>query len=168
MGIRVRVLSRLILAAGFALAAGCSEWLPDLNPLPPSNDPSLAHTSLLRPGEIGNPTGQIVRMEILPVEATCPTQTPQILIATVHDQNGLPCRDCRVEWRLEGSGEIVAVDEGGGANGKGQRINRNTAISYTASREHNVTRDRRADDGILIRAGQTMCVISSAEAGDSR
>ena len=39
MRIPIQALSRLLLAACLALAAGCSEWLPDLNPLPPSGDP---------------------------------------------------------------------------------------------------------------------------------
>jgi uncharacterized repeat protein (TIGR01451 family) len=109
-----------------------------------------------------------VRLEVRPVQATNPVRSQHVLIATVYDAKGQPRRDRRVEWILEGKGSIIEVDESGCFPGRGYKEGTHYAVSYTNYREHRFTRGNGdpADD-FIVRPGQTWCVITAAEEGDS-
>ncbi|MFN4260442.1 MAG: hypothetical protein ACK4RK_14200 [Gemmataceae bacterium] len=109
------------------------------------------------------------RLEVRPLESTNPVQTQHVLIATVYDAEGNPLRKRRVEWMLEGVGNIVEVDEAGLFPGRGYKVDNKYAVSYTAYKEQRITRgnDDPTDD-IVIRPGQTWCVITSAVEGDTK
>jgi uncharacterized repeat protein (TIGR01451 family) len=80
----------------------------------------------------------------------------------------VPRRDRRVEWMLEGSGNIIEVDESGFFPGRGYKVDNRYAVSYTSYKEHRITRgNQNPNDDFVIRPGQTWCVISSAIEGDS-
>ena len=48
---------------------------------------------------------------VRPPEGASPVRSQVVLIATVYDEKGQPRRNRRVEWMLEGAGNIVEVDE---------------------------------------------------------
>ncbi len=108
------------------------------------------------------------RLEVRPIESTNPVQTQHVIIATVYDEQGKPRRHRRVEWMLEGNGNIVEVDESGFFPGRGYKVDNKYAVSYTDYKEHKITRGNgNPNDDFIIRPGQTWCVISSAVEGDS-
>jgi uncharacterized repeat protein (TIGR01451 family) len=108
------------------------------------------------------------RIECYPLEATNPVHTQHVLIATVYDEKGQPRRDRRVEWMLEGVGQIVEVDESGLLPGRGYKVDNKYAVSYTSYFEHHISRrNGNPNDDFVIKPGQTWCVITSALEGDS-
>ncbi len=111
---------------------------------------------------------QTCRIECFPLEATNPVRTQHVLVATVFDEKGQPRRDRRVEWMLEGVGEIVEVDETGVYPDRGRKIDNHYAVSYTSFFEHRISRNNgNPNDDFVIQPGQTWCVITSAVEGDT-
>jgi uncharacterized repeat protein (TIGR01451 family) len=109
-----------------------------------------------------------IRVEVRPLDAANPVHTQHVLIATVYDCNGKPLRDRRVEWMLEGVGNIVEVDESGCFPGRGYKVDSRYAVSYTDYCEHTITRgNKNPNDDFTIRPGQTWCVVTSAMEGDT-
>jgi uncharacterized repeat protein (TIGR01451 family) len=109
-----------------------------------------------------------VRMEVRPLDAANPVHTQHVLIATVLDCQGNPLRSRRVEWLLEGVGNIIEVDESGVFPGRGYKVDGKYAVSYTDYTEHTITRgNKNPNDDFTLRPGQTWCVISSAMEGDT-
>lgn len=91
-----------------------------------------------------------------------------MLIATIYDEKGQPRRNRRVEWMVEGSGNIVEVDESGFFPGRGYKVDNKYAVSYTDYCEHRITRGNdNPNDDFMIRPGQSWCVITSAVEGDT-
>src|SRR5262245_59371017 len=108
------------------------------------------------------------KLVVRPVESCGPAQTQHVLIATVYDEKGQPRRGRRVEWMVEGAGNIVEVDESGIFNGRGYKVDNKYAVSYTDYCEHRITRGNdNPNDDFVIRPGQSWCVISSAVEGDT-
>jgi uncharacterized repeat protein (TIGR01451 family) len=108
------------------------------------------------------------RVEVRPLEATSPVRRHYVLIATVYDDKGEPRRNRRVEWMLEGAGNIIEVDESGFFPGRGYKVDNKYAVSYTDYVEHHVTRGNDdPNDDFVIRPGQSWCVVSSAVEGDT-
>ncbi|HEY1861742.1 MAG TPA: hypothetical protein VGG61_15385, partial [Gemmataceae bacterium] len=157
-----------LLATALSLPLGCAELGIEPISRPIFGDRAPVKTTAAKSPAKTAPSNSTIQMEILPVEATSPLQTPQILIATVHDQRGWPCRNCRIDWKLVGAGEIVAVDESGAAEGRAQRLDANNAVSYTESAERHVSRNGDAATGFLVKPGQSWCVITSSLPGDSQ
>src|SRR5262245_9543440 len=137
--------------------------------------------SLLPTGDIirthGKPPGRgyfsdfdphACRLEVRPMEGCVPVRVQQVLIATIYDEKDQPRRKRRVEWIVEGPGNIVEVDESGYLPGRGYKVDNKYAVSYTDYREHTIDRgnDNPADD-FCIRPGQSWCVISSAVEGQT-
>ena len=69
-----------------------------------------------------------------------PVRTQHVIIATIYDEKGVPRRARRVEWMLEGAGNIVEVDESGIFPGRGYKVDNKYAVSYTSYKEHRITR----------------------------
>lgn len=106
-------------------------------------------------------------LEVRPLEATNPVRTQQLFIATVYDDKGVPRRNRRVDWVLEGAGAIVKVDDSG-LLFRGHKIDSRSAVSYTAFSEHLHTRGNLdPGDDFMIRPGQTWIMVSSAVEGDT-
>jgi len=109
------------------------------------------------------------RLEVRPLQSTNPVQTQQLLIATVYDEHDQPRRRRRIEWIVEGAGNIVEVDESGLFGGRGYKVDNKYAVSYTDHCEHTFTRGNLdPNDDFTIRPGQSWCVISSAVEGDTQ
>ena len=154
----------------FALA-GCyggshnPSYFPDVFPF---GDIVRTHAKPSGPGYYGDFDKHACRIECYPLEATNPVHTQHVLIATVFDDTGKPRRDRRVEWMLEGVGQIVEVDESGLLPGRGYKVDNKYAVSYTSYFEHHVSRNNgNPNEDFVIQPGQTWCVITSALEGDS-
>lgn len=100
--------------------------------------------------------------------ATAPLGSQIILVATVYDKDGTPRRDRRVEWMIEGPGNIVEVDESGVTAGRGYKVDNKYAVSYTSYIPKTITRgnDDPKDD-VAVEPGQTFVVITSAIPGET-
>jgi uncharacterized repeat protein (TIGR01451 family) len=161
----------LLLAAGLGLLSGCfgvsqnPSYFPHLLP---TGDIIRTHAKPPGFGYFADSDPHAHRLEVRPLDATNPVQTRHVLIATIYDEKGLPRRNRRVEWMLEGVGNIVEVDESGFFPGRGYKVDNKYAVSYTDYCEHRITRgNTNPNDDFMIRPGQTWCVISSAVEGDT-
>src|SRR5262249_51227571 len=144
----VRSCRRRVLLAILAVIAGAGTALT-LGPLPRLDTSAQAAANAAS-----------WRLEVRPLESTNPIRTQQLLIATVYDEKGVPRRNRRVEWVLEGAGAIVKVDESGFLF-HGHKIDSRSAITYTAFSEHLHTRGNLdPSDDFMIRPGQTWIMIS--------
>lgn len=172
MGRRIQEVGRkLLLAAGISLLPGCfgvnqnpsyfPHWLP-------TGDIIRTHAKPPGPSYFSNFDPHAARLEVRPLESTNPVRTQHVLIATVYDEKGIPRRNRRVEWMVEGVGNIVEVDESGVFPGRGYKVDNKYAVSYTDYCEHRITRGNTdPNDDFVIRPGQTWCVVSSAVEGDT-
>lgn len=108
------------------------------------------------------------KLELTPTNASARPGGQQVLVATVYDKDGVPRRKRRVEWIIEGPGNIVELDESGVMPGRGYKVDNKYGVSYTDYFEHTITRgnDDPRDD-FTIRPGQTWCVITSAVEGQT-
>jgi uncharacterized repeat protein (TIGR01451 family) len=167
-----RNLGRLVQSAALVAIAGClhgGSQNPSYFPyLLPTGDIVRTHAKPPGRGYFANFDPHAVRIEVRPLRATSPVRTQYLLVATVYDEDGQPRRKRRVEWMLEGVGNIVEVDESGFLNGRGYKVDNRYAVSYTDYLTHTVTRgnDNPADD-FTIYPGQTWCIITSATEGDT-
>ncbi|MFO0803126.1 MAG: hypothetical protein U0791_08410 [Gemmataceae bacterium] len=108
------------------------------------------------------------RLEVTPKDATAPLGSQIVLVATVYDKDGDPRRSRRVEWMLEGPGNIIEVDEAGLYAGRGYKVDNKYGVTYTSYTSHTITRgnDDPKDD-VELCPGQTFCVVSSAVPGET-
>jgi uncharacterized repeat protein (TIGR01451 family) len=162
-------LRRLTLCMLLGLA-GCNTSNPSYFPyLWPTGDANRTHAKPTGSGYFADFDPHARRLEVRPAETTAPVGQQCVLIATVYDEKDEPRRKRRVEWMVEGVGNIVEVDESGYMPGRGLKVENRYAISYTDYFEHTITRgnDNPADD-FVIRPGQSWCVITSAVPGDTK
>ncbi len=171
MGLGRERILRLLLAAGLCLLSGCFGVTQNPTYFPYmsfTGDIIQTHAKPVGYSYYGNYDPHAIKLEVRPLETTNPVRKQQILIATVYDEKGIPRRDRRVEWILEGVGNIVEVDESGCFAGRGYKVDNKYAVSYTEYHEHRFTRGNSdPNDDYVIRPGQTWCVISSAVEGDT-
>jgi uncharacterized repeat protein (TIGR01451 family) len=161
----------VLLAVSPALLAGCfgvsqnPSYFPHLLP---TGDIIRTHAKPPGPSYYTNFDPHAVRLEVRPLVGTNPVRTQLVLIATVYDEKGEPRRNRRVEWMVEGVGNIVEVDESGIFPGRGYKVDNHYAVSYTNYKEHRITRGNiNPSDDFVLRPGQSWCVISSAVEGDT-
>jgi uncharacterized repeat protein (TIGR01451 family) len=160
----------VLLTAGLAGAGGCSgvgqgPYFPSLMP----NDGG-ARTDAKTPWPSIFPEAgpRPVKVEVVPVDATNPVRTQHVLVATVLDENGRPCPRRRVEWMLEGVGNLIEVDDSGGSADRGTKRDNHYAVSFTAEGERRISRNNgNPNDDFVLRPGQTWCAVTSAVEGDS-
>jgi uncharacterized repeat protein (TIGR01451 family) len=168
-----RRLCLTLLAACLALtaAAGCFGVSQNPNYFPSilcDGDIIRTHAKPPGPAYFADFDPHACRVEVVPIEATNPVRTQHLLIATVFDEENKPRRGRRVEWMLEGVGNIIEVDESGVFPGRGYKVDNHYAVSYTDYKEHCVSRGTgNPNDDFVIQPGQSWCVISSAVEGDS-
>jgi uncharacterized repeat protein (TIGR01451 family) len=167
----VRRWGLVLLAAGLAWAGGCSGMTQTPYGLPgllPNSGVVQTHAKPAGPGYFTNFDPHACKIDILPADATNPVRSHHVLVATVTDENGQPRGGRRVEWMLEGVGNIIEVDESGYTSDRGYKTNNQYAVSYTCDLEHRISRNNgNPADDFVIRPGQTWCVVSSAVEGDS-
>ena len=108
-----------------------------------------------------------MRIEVRPAEVSTTVGKQLLLVATVYDENNKPHDHRRVEWKLEGPGILLAVDETGFPFYRGRKEDSKSAFSYTNTFEHEVPPNVENLLGRAILPGQTWCVISSAVEGQT-
>jgi uncharacterized repeat protein (TIGR01451 family) len=166
-------LPRTIALMVFAFAAlasdGCyavsqtSSYSPQSPPAPeiPADSPKAAdRTPNADPEQVG------VHVEVTALESAGPTKTQFLITAAVTDKYARPRRGRRVDWLVEGVGEVVEVDATGYPPVRGRKVDDHYGVSYTSYTEHTF----KADDGreVHIKPGRTWCVVTSAVEGDMR
>jgi uncharacterized repeat protein (TIGR01451 family) len=160
-----------LLAASLCLLSGCFGVTQNPSYFPyllPTGDIIQTHAKPVGAGYYADFDPHAVHLEVRPLESTDPVRTQHVILATIYDEKGQPRRARRVEWMVEGVGNIVEVDESGYFPGRGYKVDNKYAVSYTSYKEHRITRgNANPNDDFVIRPGQTWCVISSAVEGDS-
>ncbi len=167
----MRKLCLTVSAAAACLLSGCFGVSQNPSYFPyllPTGDIIRTHAKPPGSGYYANFDPHAVHLEVRPLESTNPVRTQHVIIATVYDETGMPRRDRRIEWMVEGVGNIVEVDESGYLPGRGYKVDNKYAVSYTTYKEHRITRgNSNPNDDFVIRPGQSWCVISSAVEGDT-
>jgi uncharacterized repeat protein (TIGR01451 family) len=164
-------LGSALAALALAFVSGCFGVSQNPSYFPfllPTGDIIRTHAKPPGLGYYSNFDKHACRIEVRPLDATNPVQTHHVLIATVYDANGKPRRNRRVEWMVEGVGDIIEVDESGYFPGRGYKVDNKYAVSYTNYHEHHISRgNANPNDDFVLRPGQTYCVIHSAVEGDT-
>jgi uncharacterized repeat protein (TIGR01451 family) len=164
-----RCLGLLLVAVCLGCTSGCFGFTQNPSYFPywlPTGDLIRTHAKPISPGYYANFDPHAVDLIVEPVTMTSQVGSQVVILATVRDEKGEPRRSRRVEWKAT-NGNIIEVDESGVFPGRGG-IEGNTAFSFTSYHEHRLTRGNatKADD-IMIRPGQTWCVVSSPVEGDT-
>jgi uncharacterized repeat protein (TIGR01451 family) len=163
----------LLIALGCAAAlasAGCFGGTQNPSSFPwllPSGDIIRTHAKPPGHGYFTDFDRHAKRLEVRPLTASMPVGKQLILLATVYDENDKPRRKRRVEWLLEGPGNIIEVDESGYLPGRGYKVDNKYAVSYTDFKEHCFPPGIDNPLAQVIRPGQTWCVVSSAVEGQT-
>src|SRR5262249_55695985 len=111
--------SSLLLAALAVCAGGCFSGNPSYFPyLLPPGDIQQTHAKPPGNGPYVNFDPYACRLEVRPQDTSHPVGGNHVVIATVYDASGAARRERRVEWMLEGAGQIVEVDESGCGQGR--------------------------------------------------
>jgi hypothetical protein len=172
--------AHVVLLSLLSGAAGCFGFAQNPSYFPyllPAGDIVQTHAKPISPAYYENFDPHAVRLELRPLkdvngqDVTNQVRTQHVLIATIYDEKDVPRRSRRVEWMIEGAGSIIEVDEAGVTGGRGYKVNNQYGVSYTAYCESRLSRsgnnkDKR-DGDVMIRPGQTWCVISAPVEGDT-
>jgi hypothetical protein len=132
----------------------------------PTGDIVHPHAGPIGPSYYENYDPHAVDLAVEPAAMTSQVGSQVIVLATVRDEKGVPRRNRRVDWLVTG-GHLVEVDESGFLNGRGANDG-TRGFSFTSIDEHRLTRGNtdKADD-VMIRPGQSWCVVSSPTEGDT-
>jgi hypothetical protein len=150
-------------------AAGCS-YNPGYFPyLLPPGPVQQTHAKPRGPGYFRDFDPKACRLDVKPGgQATAPLGSQIVLVATVYDKEGQPRRDRRVEWMIEGPGNIVEADESGLYAGRGYKVDNKYAVTFTSYIPKTITRGNTdPKDDVGIDPGQTFVVVSSAIPGET-
>src|SRR5260370_28361769 len=102
----------LLLAAGISLLPGCLGITQNPSYFPhllPTGDIIRTHAKPPGLGYFSNFDPHAIRLEVRPLESTNPVRTQHVLIATVYDEKRVPRHNRRVEWVVEGVGDLREV-----------------------------------------------------------
>lgn len=165
----------LLFALTVCALGGCNTHNPAYFPhyFFPFGDIVPTHAKPGGPGYFKNFDPHAVRIEVRPLgtsdnNTANQVRTQHVLLATVYDEDNQPRRSRRVEWMIDGVGNILEVDESGVFSGRGYKTNNKHAVSYTSHNEHRLNRGNSNNgDDFMVRPGQTWCTISSAVEGDT-
>jgi uncharacterized repeat protein (TIGR01451 family) len=160
----------LAIVAALALAlAGCA-YNPGYFPyLLPGGHIKQEHAKPRGHGYFKNFDPKACKLEVTPGPMiTAPVGSQVVLVGTVFDNDGQPRRSRRVEWMVDGPGNIVEADESGIYPGRGYKVDNKYAVSHTSYITKTITRgnDDPGDD-VIIEPGRTFCVLSSAVPGET-
>jgi hypothetical protein len=160
------LLTAILCAFGGLGCAGNPSYFPHLLPEGPI---TRTHAKPPGRGNFADFDPEAARLEVRPLRSTTPVGTQYLVIATVLDEKGKPRRKRRVEWMLEGAGNVVEVDESGYTAGRGYKVDNKYAVSYTDFFEHTITRgNNNSNDDFTIHPGQSWCIITSNVEGDTK
>ncbi|HSQ56275.1 MAG TPA: hypothetical protein VLM40_11095, partial [Gemmata sp.] len=150
-------------------ALGCSHnpgYFPYLLPGGPIVE---THAKPGGPGYFRDFDPKACKLQVTPnQQITAPLGSQIVLVGSVLDKDGEPRRSRRIEWLVEGPGNIVEADESGVFPGRGYKVDNKYAVTYTNYLHKTITRgnDDPGDD-VLLSAGQTFCVLTSDTPGET-
>ena len=159
-----------VLFAALALCApGCFGGSGNPSYFPywlPNGDVIRTHAKPIGPGYYADFDPHAIDLALEPQVMTSQVGSQVVVLATVRDGKGNPRRSRRIDWMVNG-GNLVEVDESGILPGRGGKEG-NTGWSFTNHGEHRLSRgnNNKADD-IMLRPGQSWCVVSSPVEGDT-
>jgi uncharacterized repeat protein (TIGR01451 family) len=158
-----------------ASGTGCYFFSPSQNPAQlwwgaiPNGGIYETHAKPAGKGYYANFDPYACRVEVRPKTYTQPVGGLQVYIATVYDNQGNARRGRRVEWYVEGKGNIIEVDEGGLHPDRGYKVTEKYGVSYTSYFEHEFDRGNAdPSDDFVQRPGQTFCIVSSPVDGETK
>lgn len=159
----------LVVAAVALLGSGCS-----YNPgyIPYYFPGGAIIESHAKPGGMGyfrDFDPKACKLEVTPnQQVTAPVGSQIVLVGTVLDKDGQPRRSRRIEWMVDGPGNIVEADESGFYAGRGYKVDNKYAVTHTNYTTKTITRGNTdpADD-VIVAPGQTFCVLSSSVPGET-
>lgn len=158
----------LLTSVGLIAFAGCAVFHP--SSLLPMGQIVRTHGKPLINGNHNNWDPQAVKVTLDRVDNTSPIGNMEVYVASVMDKNNKFLAGRRIEWVIAegGVGDIIEVDEVGLSNSRGYKVNNQYAVTHTNYFDHVLDRgtDDPSDD-ILIKAGQTWCVVTSPVEGQS-
>jgi len=162
-----RILLLLLATATCALLPACGN--PSYFPyLWPPGSIKQTHAKPGGEGYFANFDPKAARLEVRPLDTTNQVRTQHVLLATVYDDQNQPRRQRRVEWMIEGVGNLIEVDESGSHHNRGYKTSNKHGVSYTANSEHRLDRGNTAQaDDFMVRPGQAYAIITSAVEGDT-
>ena len=162
-----RPINVLVLLA--ALAGGCA-YNPGYFPYELPGGPIVQdHAKPSGPGYFKNFDPKACKLEVTPnQQVTAPLGASIVLVGTVVDKDGQPRRSRRIEWVVEGPGNIIEVDESGLYPGRGYKVDNKYAVSYTRYFAATINRGNTdSRDDVILAPGQTFCVLSCAVPGET-
>jgi hypothetical protein len=150
-----------------ALSAGCSYnpgYFPEI--VPPG--PIVQEHAKPRLGSFSDFDPKACKLEVTPDGmVTAPLGAQIVLVGTVSDKDGQPRRSRRIEWLVDGPGDIIEVDESGFYAGRGYKVDNKYAVTYTKYFGNTITRGNKDPrDDVTICPGQTFCRVSSSIPGE--
>ena len=163
-----RRLPLLVALAG--LSAGCFGGAANPSDFPhylPPGDVIPTHAKPAGRGYFADFDRHADRVEVTPTRATRPVGATQLFVATVADARGQPRRKRRVEWIIDGPGNLLEVDEAGVTPGRGYLVDNKRGVSYTGHFDHTLTRADSPAGEVCVTAGQTWCVVSGTVPGET-
>ena len=167
LGVLLALFGLPVLAGGLAGCKGVSANPMALRFLG-TNDIQRTHAKPIGHGYYKDFDPKAAHVELHPSVAVNRVRTQHVLVASVCDEQGNGLRNRRVEWHTSGVGHIVEVDESGVFPGRGYLVDDEYAVSYTSYKERRLTLGNDdPNDDVVIRPGQTFCVITSPEEGDT-
>lgn len=168
---RMRNAGLFVMLIGLPLLVGCFGGAANPSYFPyylPPGDVIQTHAKPPGFGYFADFDRNAASVETAPTRCTNPVGSDQVVIATVFDEDGVPRRKRRIEWILEGPGELLEVDESGYTAGRGYLVGNQRGVSYTSLRRHVFDRgnDNERDD-FTIEPGQTWCIVRSLKPGET-
>lgn len=143
----------LIVSTLAALSTGCS-YSPGYFPYYLPGGPIVQdHGKPSGPGYFKNFDPKAFKLEVTPnQQVTAPLGASIVLVGTVIDKDGQPRRSRRIEWVVEGPGNIIEVDESGFYPGRGYKVDNKYAVSYTNYFPKTITRGNNdlLDDVVIV------------------
>jgi uncharacterized repeat protein (TIGR01451 family) len=164
-----RRLLLLLFTASLGCASGCFGISQNPSYFPywvPFGDVVETHAKPIGSGYYENFDPHAIDLSVEPAILTTQVGAQVVVLATVRDEKGEPRRNRRINWFVSG-GNLIEVDESGVWNGRGATRG-NSAYSYTNYHEHRLSRgNENKGDDIMLRPGQSWCVVSSPAEGDT-
>lgn len=162
----------LLLILALVCCSGCLRGTKtDIDSPPPASKPTTTEkvrTSIANLGLNANPgpDSHAVRLVVKPMESFGAPGSRCLVIATVTDAEGQPRRQKKIEWSLDGVGEIAAVDTASYLSVLERKPQNKFGVSFTGALARTIKGE--AGEDVYLQPGQSWCMLSSEVEGDCK